>query len=378
LLRALTALALWLALPSMPAAQPAEVPASPTPDERPWRARVVPLPAIAYQPETSLQLGVFGYATWRRPTMPELAPSNNYGGNVLYTLRRQLIFESSGLIILPHWRWEIDNNTVVRDFPDNYYGIGNRNQGADVEVYDKLEVILENDIRRRFHPQMYVAILQRLAWRRSEGRTQDSALDAESPVGLGDDLAIGLGGAFAWDTRDHKIDTFRGAFIETQVIPTPGFVGSDNPFVRYRLDARGFFRISRSQRVGIQGVGLFHTGRPGFLNLALMGGGDLMRGVYLGRYRDRQYLAAQSEWRWTFHRLFGVVAFVSAGAVGDRPLDLADGPVHVAFGGGLRWLFAAEDRVSMRFDLGLVPRGPHDPGQGLESVGFYINMGEAF
>jgi hypothetical protein len=120
----------------------------------PWRTKWVPLPAVAYTPETSLQLGGFLYAVWRRPSFPAEAPSSSYGGNVLYTLRRQVIIEAFGTLIFPGWRWELQNSTTARDFPDNFFGLGNETSLADREIYRLREINLENDLRWRFDPDL--------------------------------------------------------------------------------------------------------------------------------------------------------------------------------------------------------------------------------
>ncbi len=44
----------------------------------------------------------------------------------------------------------------------------------------------------------------------------------------------------------------------------------------------------------------------------------IMRGYYSGRYRDRNYAAAQIEYRKVFNRMFGLVLFAGAGEVASE------------------------------------------------------------
>jgi hypothetical protein len=335
----------------------------------PWRTTWVPLPALAYTPETSLQFGGFLYATWRRPTFPAAAPSSAYGGNVLYTLRRQVIVEAFGTIIFPGWRWELQNSITARDFPDNYYGLGNDTSLDDKEIYRLREITLENDLRWRFDPRMYAVLIQRMTLRdTSVEDPAESALAELNPNGFGRDGGFGLGLGWAWDTRDHKIDTFRGAFAQLSALAWPGFLGTTHPFVRLEADLRAFVTPGGPHRFGFQLLSQNTIGEPSFTNLTLLGGGDIMRGIYTGRFRDQHLLAAQTEYRWTIWGPIGIAAFAGVGQVMHSWRDFRFPGFKYSVGGGLRWAFDRDDRVNLRFDFGAGP----------DSTGFYINVREAF
>ena len=335
----------------------------------PWRTKWVPLPAVAYTPETSLQLGGFLYAVWRRPSFPAEAPSSSYGGNVLYTLRRQVIIEAFGTLIFPGWRWELQNSTTARDFPDNFFGLGNETSLADRESYRLREINLENDLRWRFDPRMYAALIQRMTLRETSVESaSESALAALNPNGFGRDVGVGLGLGWAWDTRDHKIDTYRGAFAQLSTLAWPGFLGTTHPFVRVEADLRAFVTPGGKHRFGFQLLSQNTIGEPSFTNLALMGGGDIMRGIYTGRFRDQHLLATQTEYRWTIWGPVGIAAFAGVGQVMHSWRDFTFEGFKYSVGGGLRWAFDRENRVNLRFDFGAGP----------DSTGFYINVREAF
>ncbi len=96
-----------------------------------------------------------------------------------------------------------------------------------------------------------------------------------------------------------------------------------------------------------------------------------MRGYYLGRYRDKNLLAAQAELRWLpfgFSKRWGGTLFGSLGTVAPTISQLQFRQVRWAAGGGVRFLFFQKKDVYLRADLGFTREG----------TGLYFSLGEAF
>ncbi len=108
-----------------------------------------------------------------------------------------------------------------------------------------------------------------------------------------------------------------------------------------------------------------------FNQLALMGGENLMRGYYLGRYRDNVLVATQAEYRFLpfpFSKRFGGAVFGSLGAVSPSMADLNLDQVRFAGGAGLRYLLFPNKDIFIRFDVAATNEG----------FGYYFYIGEAF
>jgi hypothetical protein len=115
--------------------------------------------------------------------------------------------------------------------------------------------------------------------------------------------------------------------------------------------------------VGVQG------GAP-FDQLALVGGGDIMRGYARGRYRDRWMLASQAEYRTPMARRIGGVLFGGAGVVAPAADELfGDRVLLPTYGAGVRFQLDTKQRSAVRVDYG---RG-RDGASGL-----YIGFNQAF
>lgn len=151
----------------------------------------------------------------------------------------------------------------------------------------------------------------------------------------------------------------------------PSF-GYDYRFRQLILDGRLYRPLGRASRVlAIQGTGTFMTGTVPFNNLALLGGESTMRGYYLGRYRDKNLLAVQSEVRWLpfgFSRRWGGTLFGALGTVAPSLDAVRLDQVRWAVGGGVRFLFFQRKDVYLRADLGFTREGS----------GLYFSLGEAF
>jgi hypothetical protein len=120
--------------------------------------------------------------------------------------------------------------------------------------------------------------------------------------------------------------------------------------------------------LGLHGHLRSTNGDVPFQLLPRLGGQDIMRGTYQGRYRDRHLLAAQAEYRVELWRRIGVVAFVGAGQVADRLGAVALDDLHYSLGGGLRVMIDQRERMNLRLDL----------GRGRGASGTYISAGESF
>jgi len=103
--------------------------------------------------------------------------------------------------------------------------------------------------------------------------------------------------------------------------------------------------------------------------MGLLGGAEIMRGYYLGRYRDKNMLVLQAEYRWApiFWR-FGLAAFAALGDVAETLDRFNLGRFKTTYGLGLRFVIDPKQRLHLRLDFGF----------GKETSGVYFTAGEAF
>ena len=98
-----------------------------------------------------------------------------------------------------------------------------------------------------------------------------------------------------------------------------------------------------------------------------------MRGYYLGRFRDKNLVAAQVEYRMLplplgFTNRWGAAVFASTGTVSGSLGALSKKNMLWAAGGGVRFLIFQKKDIFTRLDVAFTREG----------TGIYIFIGEAF
>jgi outer membrane protein assembly factor BamA len=103
--------------------------------------------------------------------------------------------------------------------------------------------------------------------------------------------------------------------------------------------------------------------------MGLLGSDSDMRGYYRGRYRDRQYVAFQTEYRSPVFWRIGGTAFGGAGDVVPQLQAFRLQELKPSYGLGLRFLIDRQENINLRFDYAIGKDGAN---------GFYVSFGEAF
>ena len=129
----------------------------------------------------------------------------------------------------------------------------------------------------------------------SHGRDKPS--NFLKPIGGNGSTNIGLGWGIIYYNIHNVLNPRKGIFSEWAFLSYSGEIGSDYNLTTYLLDNRFYIPIRKNNVLAFQLQGQFTTGSPPFNLLSLMGGESLMRGYYLGRYRDKHLMAGQVEYR---------------------------------------------------------------------------------
>lgn len=342
----------------------ASAPAVAAPSSGDWH--LVPAVLPAYQPETSFLIGGAAVlalepppGSGRRESVVTLAAAAS--------VRRQYSVLLSPDLYLDDDRLHLGGTLSVSRFPDLFFGIGNDTRLEDEESFTPLYYDLELSPKLRLigaylGPSLrvfHVDIVQ---------TESDGALASADVVGSRGGTSVELGVAVLWDTRDSTLYPRAGGVLRARAASARGGWGSDFDYDVLRLDARRYLGLPWPLHVlGLQALAELRRGEPPFYGTGRLGGAEVLRGYYEGRYRDRQYLAAQAEYRLPLVWRLGAVFFASAGDVA-RALDglrLAD--VKLSGGAGLRLAPLADVPVNIRLDVAYG-----------DAARFYFSIGEAF
>ncbi|NJM93769.1 MAG: BamA/TamA family outer membrane protein [Cytophagales bacterium] len=180
-------------------------------------------------------------------------------------------------------------------------------------------------------------------------------------------LMQGLGPAFLYDDRQNPLNPGPSRYASISLTYFEDHLGDNHDFVRLHTDLRRYLSVGQHSILATQLLTQLNYGEVPFRLLPELGGHRLMRGYYEGRYRDRHYMALQSELRMPLVGRLGLVVFGAGGAIGQQ-LSFHTSQLKGAFGAGLRFKYNRKQNVNVRLDYGISS----------EMHGFYIILGEAF
>lgn len=164
-------------------------------------------------------------------------------------------------------------------------------------------------------------------------------------------------------------DPSKGGYLEVSSLFNSTLTGSGFTFSQFGIDARRYILLHpKGHILALQRVGKFTAGNVPLLQLNNLGGAILMRGYYEGRYRDKQYLAGQAEYRLPLWWRFGAAAFAGAGDVAPDLSSFRFSSLKPSYGLGLRFMVNKDEKVNIRLDY----------AWGKDTSGYYLEITEAF
>ena len=361
-----TFLALFLHLPVYSQAS-AETTADTT-----YTNRLTILPVLGTSPETSLMFGGVAMQQFKPAGAGAETRPSYVILSAIYTLNNQILVELTPALILPEESWIFGGSMFAYYFPDRYWGIGPQTQNEDeVSVEYKMFNIRQMALKK-FSTSFYAGPV--LCWYKNYDFVfTDQDDESFEPVGLTGSEgggALGIGGAVRWDRRNSIMTPTENHFLELSVLIYPELFGSSFWYSQIRLDARKYFSLDRDNR----SIFALHTriqiteGETPFLDLADLGGREIMRGYYQGRFRDNHSAQLQAEWRQHIRNRFGFALFGGFGEVWPSMDEFSLSNLKWATGGGLRFNLNPGDTTNIRLDFAV----------GKNTSGLYLTFGEAF
>ena len=341
---------------------------------KPYRGRLIGLPYVSYSPQTKLQFGVAGGFQFKWPGQA-LSPATRpswIAANLAYTTKSQWLAFVGGSLFTPRSDWWLTATVDAGFFPLYYYGIGPATQEADSNLMEHRFLRLESRTLRRVTGSLYVGPY----FRRHSATRVDWQFPARIPAGLPGGqggVTTGVGGTILLDSRNSQTFPTHGAYLQADFLRHGHFLGGDYSYSRLVLDARTYLPVRHGRDIiAVSAYGEFNGAAVPIQSMAMLANSntqEVMRGVYLGRFRDRHVLALQADYRGHLKGRFGYVAFGSAGNVFGSPGARVFDDVKFTYGAGLRFNVNPSDPLNLRLDYTLTSFG----GGGLS-----IGASEAF
>ena len=326
-------------------------------------------PTLAFSPETNWEIGLSSLYIYsaNRDLKNRLSEVKAF---TFYTLEKQYGIWLDHALYSDQNKWFLLGKARFQSFPLLYHGIGVNTPKEHIARIDGNFTYFKERILREIIPNLYtglefdIQILNKVSY-------QNTTNFFVKPNGGNGSTNVGLGWGLIYNNIHNILNPRKGIFSEWGFISYSSYLGSDYQLSSYLIDNRFYLPIKKNNVLAFQLQGQFSNGNAPFNLLSLMGGESLMRGYYLGRYRDNHMIASQIEYRilpFSFSKRWGASMFFAAGEVFSSLDKFEIKNLLPTAGAGLRFLLFPEKDIYTRLDFAFTEEGS----------GVYFFIGEAF
>jgi outer membrane protein assembly factor BamA len=334
------------------------------------------IPQIGYSPQTGFLAQIQANMAFRN----ENANVSTGVANLAYTENQQLIFSALSNTWLADNAWNLTGDWRVMHYPQSTHGLG-MNTSLDNVIYMTFNYLrLYQSALRRVAPSLYAGLGYALDYHwniEAHNDRHELTRISRYPYGVtGSSVSSGPTFSLLYDNRANSINPVRGFYTNLMLRTNLRALGSDQTYQSVLLDVRKYVHLP-GQSDNILAFWSYNVltfgGNPPFLDLPSTGWdsyGNTGRGFVQGRYRGKNLLYLETEYRFaiTRDRLLGGVAFVNAQSV-SQPMTNEFTKIAPAAGLGLRLKMNKYSRTNLAVDYGFGGDG---------SRGLYFNLGEVF
>jgi len=293
----------------------------------------------------------------------------------LYTSNKSYIF-----IPAARFYWNQDKNRAF--FGGGTIRINNdftyENEGADLNlVFSELRQFITLEYSRKVISDFFIGMLYlgtKTSYKFDQGTSQenDFTRDFFEQNEISDNFVSSIGLNFSFDNRDYVYYPTTGLMFSIRPKLNAEWLGSDNDYVDTDYSFTYFLPIASNQVLGFSVSGGFASGDVPFDGYQNYGIRNSLRGYPTGKYKGRNMIASQVEYRWRFYKRWGSVFFAGTGSVwgndnnGEETFERMWLP---SAGLGLRFMASQVKRINLRLDYAFGVDG---------NQGVYFGVMEAF
>ena len=324
------------------------------------------LPILFYGEETKWGVGVSsGYYFTKKEGSNK---ASNIQGTLIYTQKNQVSLTLLPKLYTENRDYYYSGHLKVDYYPDKFFGIGRNTPDSLQENYISKDVSLLFQRQRVLFDVIMIGVQGQWGYYEASDFKADGELINRTITGTKSFFTSGLGFLFTWDNRDNFFYPTKGEFYKLSLLVNSKIFGSKLEFSRLTLDFRNYYPIARNHLISVQVYSDISWGETPFQLLPSLGGNEILRGYYKGRYRDNDMISAQIEYRFPIYKWLKGSMFGSAGDVAGEVDDFDFNETKFSYGLGLRARVSPAN-VHLRFDVGFTQE---------RKPAFYFTASEAF
>jgi len=269
------------------------------------------------------------------------------------------------------WRFNI--------FPTYTYGLGGYTLASDKDLVDYSSIRIYQTVLKPIYKDWHFGLGYNLDyyWNITDGSPAGKLLSSVTDYHVTpQSVASGISANLLYDTRRNPNNPKNGSYASVVYRPNFTFLGSDENWQSLLIDLRKYVQLPfwPNNVLAFWTYNYFTLkGDPPYFNLPNSGSdtyNNLGRGYALGRYRSKNLVSAETEYRFglTRNKLLGGVVFANVQSVSEWPSNKFE-KLLPGYGCGLRIKINKDSDTNLAVDYGWGIDG---------SRGFFFNLGEVF
>lgn len=324
------------------------------------------LPGPFYTPELRLGLGMAVAGIYRVDPNDVTTQNSTLSFTGFVSASGALGLGLSSYTFFTGDRWRLFVDGSLNRLPTRFWGVGYDAAQGNEQDYTSNAFRIHPVVMREVAEDLYFGV-------GLDFSTLQADIDNPSPGDVftryqaqSSPLASGATVSLNYDSRDVVTRPRRGQLLKVEYSWFDPSVGSDTHFSATEVQYDYYHLLNEKSVLAFDLWGRFTRGNVPWDRLSIAGDDRRMRGYYQGRYRDKDVVSGQVEYRRKLNWRHGYVLWLGAGALGDDLHHLGEHPLLPTAGVGYR--FEVKPAMNVRLDLGF----------GKESAGFYFQVAEAF
>ncbi len=313
---------------------------------------IAPVGIPYYTPDTSFGAGVQIIYYYNTDPLDSLRKTDEISIYGTYTLLMQF---AAGVTANLFLREKIKITGIIEcsKYPGYFWGVGPDTKDEAKEKYTPVSFVTKESILYNVLKNLYIGPTVTFFYSKITEKENDGLLALDYIPGSRKARSVGAGLNINWDSTDSSFYPRRGLFIDIKENFFLKTLGSSYNYSKLEFDLRYFIQIHNDHVIGFQCLSQLSQGTVPLHNLSELGGYTIMRGYLRGRYRDKNYAALQTEYRYPLFWRMGGTLFGSIGTVASGLEKFNSKYIKKAAGAGLRLNIDKTQHINARLDAGI-------------------------
>lgn len=338
---------------------------------------LVAVPIISNNPSMKTGFGAMGMYFFKADQKDEVSPPSIVRIAGLYSTNNSYYFFPMAKV---YWNEDVNRATLItgtlRVNNDFLY----ESEGDKLHlVFSELRYFISAEYSRQIIDNFYLGALYlgtQTNYKFDQGTHEENEFTEEyfKNNGIQDNFVSSLGLNLSFDNRDYPYYPTKGIVASIRPKVNATWLGSDNNYVDTDFTLKYYTSVANDKLLAVAVSGGFATGDVPFDGYQNYGVRNSLRGYTTGKYKAKNMIAAQVEYRWNFYKRWGAVAFAGSGSVWGTDEEENGEEVFErhwlpSAGMGMRFTISQVKRINLRLDYAFGVDG---------NQGLYFGVMEAF